>query len=269
VAAKQIKQGHSRRSEGLTLCGIGPKDLFLLRFQRPEKNRKSATYSVPSSLNCLQNPIRATKCSPLYSQYDAGTRQTSKDALTECLDNILQMGGQPPIYLNIDAVDECPNTSTSDLVSPRDRVLGLVEKLIALHLPNLRVCVTTRPEADIRASLEFVASPSISFHDQSGQRDDISKYFSSAAHSDRNMRKWRPEDKRLVIETLSRKAGRMLPTRDAAPLPSGRNQTGLGGLAGKLGRKPMSEYCAASVRRDRTTPHVSSHAWLSIRPLPC
>jgi hypothetical protein len=144
--------------------------------------------------------------STLYSNYDAGSRQPSKDALTKCLENILKMGGQPPVYVVIDAVDECPNISTSDVVSPRDRLLELVEKLVALHLPNVRVCVTSRPEADIRASLESLASCSISLHDQIGQRDDISRYVSSVVHSDRNMRKWRPEDKELVIETLSRKA---------------------------------------------------------------
>ena len=141
----------------------------------------------------------------LYSKYDAGLRQPNKDALTECLENILKMGGQPPIYLIIDAVDECPIT-TSDVVSPRDRVLELMEKLVALHLPNLRICVTSRPEADIRASLESLVSHSISLHDQSGQKDDIASYVRFVVHSDRNMRKWRPEDKKLVIETLSRRA---------------------------------------------------------------
>jgi hypothetical protein len=147
--------------------------------------------------------------SALYSNYDAGSRQPSKDALAKCLENILGMGGQPPIYIIIDAVDECPNASTSDVMSPRDRVLELVEKLLALHLSNLRTCVTSRPEADIRASLESLASRSISLHDQSGQKDDITKYVKSVVHSDRRFRKWRPEDKNLVIETLSQKAGGM------------------------------------------------------------
>jgi hypothetical protein len=145
--------------------------------------------------------------SALYSKYDAGSRQPNKDVLTECLENILKMGGQLPIYIIVDAIDECPNTP--DVVTPRDRVLELVEKLIALHLPNLRICLTSRPEADIRASLGSLASHTISLHDESGQRNDISDYVSFVVHSDRNMRRWRAEDKKLVIETLSRKADGM------------------------------------------------------------
>ena len=144
----------------------------------------------------------------LYSKYDAGSRQPNEDAFIECLENILRIEGQPPIYLIVDAIDECPNTS-DDIVSPRDRVLFLVENLIALHLPNLRICLTSRPEADIRASLEPLASHIISLHDQSGQKDDIAAYVSFVVHSDRNMRKWRAEDKKLVTGTLSQKADGM------------------------------------------------------------
>jgi hypothetical protein len=145
--------------------------------------------------------------SALYSKYDAGSRQPNKDVLTECLENILKMGGQLPIYIIVDAIDECPNTP--DVVTPRDRVLELVEKLIALHLPNLRICITSRPEADIRASLGSLASHTVSLHDESGQRNDIYDYVGFVVHSDRNMRRWRTEDKKLVIETLARKADGM------------------------------------------------------------
>ena len=180
---------------------------FYCDFRDPKK--QDVRYLLSSLL--AQLSAKSDPCyeilSALYSNYDAGSRQPSKDVLTECLENILKMGGQPPIYVIIDAVDECPNTS--DVVSPRDRFLELVEKLVALNLSNLRICVTSRPEADIRASLESLAPCSISLHDQSGQRDDISKYVSSVVYSDRNMRKWRPEDKNLVIETLLRKAGGM------------------------------------------------------------
>jgi len=144
----------------------------------------------------------------LYSKYDAGSRQPNQGALIECLENMLRIGGQPPIYLIVDAVDECPNTS-DDIVSPRDRVLSLLENLTALHLPNLRICLTSRPEADIRASLKSLASHIISLHDESGQKNDIADYVSFVVYSDRNMRKWRAEDKKLVIETLSQKADGM------------------------------------------------------------
>jgi hypothetical protein len=50
----------------------------------------------------------------------------------------------------VDALNECPNTS--GLVS-RERVLELVVELVELCIPNLRICVTGRPEADVVAAL--------------------------------------------------------------------------------------------------------------------
>jgi hypothetical protein len=125
----------------------------------------------------------------------------------ECLQDILKIEELPQTYIIIDAVDECH--IASDVESPRDRVLALLEKLAALRLSNARICVTSRPEADIRASLGSIASHSISLHDQSGQKDDITDYVSFIVHSDRNMRRWMEEDKQLVIEALSQKADGM------------------------------------------------------------
>ena len=120
---------------------------------------------------------------------------------------MLKVSGRVPIYLIIDALDESPQTIK--LPPPRERVLQLIEKLVKLDLPNLRLCVTSRPEVDIRASLEPLTTNYISLHDQSGQKKDIEDYVRSVVYSDRNMRRWRDEDKRLVVETLTEKADGM------------------------------------------------------------
>jgi hypothetical protein len=193
--------------EDLHDAGLALMTYFYCDFKDPKKQDVgSLLASLLAQLSAKSNPCYKI-LSALYSKYDAGSRQPNKDALTGCLENILKIEAQPPIYIIIDAVDECPNTS--DVVSPRDRVLQLVEKLIALHLPNLRICLTSRPEADIRASLESLASHSLSLHDQTGQQNDIADYIRFVVHSDRNMRKWRAEDQKLVIETLSQKADGM------------------------------------------------------------
>jgi hypothetical protein len=49
----------------------------------------------------------------------------------------------------------------------------------------------------------------ISLHDQSGQMQDIADYVSSFVLSDRRMRRWRDEDKDLVIKTLPERADGM------------------------------------------------------------
>jgi len=49
----------------------------------------------------------------------------------------------------------------------------------------------------------------ISLHDQNGQRQDIVDYVSSVVYEDIKMKKWRENDKRHVIETLSERADGM------------------------------------------------------------
>jgi hypothetical protein len=86
-----------------------------------------------------------------------------------------------------------------------------VKDLIESHFPILRLCVTSRPEIDIRNVLEPLTSTSnrISLHDQDGQRKDIVDYVSAAVSSDMKMKRWREEDKRMVVETLSERADGM------------------------------------------------------------
>ena len=107
----------------------------------------------------------------------------------------------------MDALDECPITST--IPSPREEVLELVEELVGLHLPNVHICVTSRPEHDIQAVLGHLTSHPVSLHDETGQQLDIATYVTSFVQSDRRMRRWREEDKDLVIKTLSEKADGM------------------------------------------------------------
>ncbi len=143
----------------------------------------------------------------LYSTHDRGSRSPENKALVKCLKDMLGLPEQPAIYLIIDALDECPNTS--EVVSPRDRVLELIEDLVESHLPNLRICMTSRPEADILEALEPLASHTVSLHDEDGQKQDIIDYVTSVVYSDRKMRKWSAEDKKLVVDTISERADGM------------------------------------------------------------
>jgi hypothetical protein len=122
---------------------------------------------------------------------------------------MLKVPEELPIYLIIDAIDECPNTT--GMPSSRDQVMALLERLVTLKLPNLHLCVTSRPEADIRTSLDLLTSTSntISLHDESGQKKDIVQFVTSVVRTDKNMRRWREEDKELVINTLSERADGM------------------------------------------------------------
>ena len=163
---------------------------------------------VPSLLTQLsaRSDTRCDILSRFYSNHDNGTRQPTDDTLTRCLKEMLTLPDQPPIYLIMDALDECSNIS--GIPSPRDQVLQFVKELVDLHLPNLHICVTSRPEVDIRDVLEPLTLHRVSLHDQSGQKKDIEDYVRSVVCSDSEpiMRRWRKEDKDLVIETLSEQA---------------------------------------------------------------
>ena len=115
---------------------------------------------------------------------------------------MLALPGQGPTYVILDALDECPNTT--GIPSARKQVLDLLKDLVGAQLPNLHICVTSRPEIDIRAALEPLAFFPVSIHDESGQKKDIEDYVRSVvyADSDTAMRRWRDKDKELVIETL-------------------------------------------------------------------
>ena len=166
---------------------------------------------VPSLLTQLS--ARSDPCcdilSRFYSNHDSGARQPNDDTLTQCLKEMLTVPDQHPIYLIMDALDECPNIS--GIPSSRDQVLQFVKELVGLNLPNLHICVTSRPEVDIRDVIESLTPHQVSLHDQTGQKKDIEDYVRSVVYSDSEpiMRRWRKEDKDLVIETLAEQADGM------------------------------------------------------------
>ena len=129
--------------------------------------------------------------------------------MIDCLKDMLALPGQSPIYIILDALDECPNTS--GLPSARKQVLDFLKDLVDLSLTSLHLCLTSRPEIDIRLVLEPLAFHVVSLHDQSGQQKDIEDYIKSVVYADSNtaMKRWRSKDKELVIETLTERADGM------------------------------------------------------------
>jgi hypothetical protein len=139
--------------------------------------------------------------------HDKGEQKPSDETLTKCLTEMLSLLDQVPIYLIVDALDECPNNS--GMPTPREEVLDLVQNLVGLRLRNLHICVTSRPEIDIQSTLEPLTSLRVSLHNRSGQKKDIVDYVNSVVYSDTKMGRWREEDRKLVIETLSERADGM------------------------------------------------------------
>jgi len=172
--------------------------------------KKQDCYGLLSSL-ALQLSAKSDSfyniLSQLYSDNMKSTREPDIESLKECMKGMLNLPGQGPIYIIVDALDECPNLSGTP--SAREEVLELIEELVGLELPNVHLCVASRPEMDIRVILDPLTTLKISLHDEAGQKEDIVKYIKSVVYSDRNMRGWKEEDKQLVVETLSSNADGM------------------------------------------------------------
>jgi hypothetical protein len=154
-----------------------------------------------------QSDIYSATLSDFYKAHGRGTQHASDDELLVCLKDMLKLPGQANVHIVIDGLDEC--STTTGMPSPRENVFGLVEELVGLHIPNLRICVASRPEADISDVLQPLAFRSISLHEENGQVQDIAEYVKSAIDEDRKMRRWNATDKKLVIDVLTRKADGM------------------------------------------------------------
>ena len=180
---------------------------FYFDFRDVDKQRLSNLLpSLLIQLSSSSNPC-CDILSRLYSAHKRGVQKPSDRAMVECLKEMLTLEAQGPTYIIMDALDECPITST--IPSPREEVLDFVNELVGLHLPNVHICVTSRPEHDIQAVLKDLTPRAVSLHDESGQQQDIVKYITSFVCSDRRVRRWRQEDKDLVIKILSEKADGM------------------------------------------------------------
>jgi len=158
-----------------TMCNAGQASIAFFYFDFRDIKKQHWRDLIPSLLTQLST--QSSPCcdilSRLYSGHGNGAQQPGDNALKQCLIEMLTVRDRRPIYLIMDALDECPDT---EFLSPRNRILQLLEELADLQVPNLRICVTSRPEFDIRDSLESLTSRRISLHDQSGQKQDIADY---------------------------------------------------------------------------------------------
>jgi len=193
-----------------TLCKAGQASMCYFYFDFRDIRKQHWHDLVRSLLTQLSN--RSGPCcdilSCLYEEHDNGVQQPSDSSLEQTLKEMLTLHERPS-YLMIDALDEC--SSSSGIPSSRERVLLLLKDLVELRLSNLHICVTSRPEIDIRDVLEPLAAHRVSLHDESGQKEDIVDYVRSVVYSKSEpiMSRWRKEDKEGVIATLSERADGM------------------------------------------------------------
>ncbi|KAH9955431.1 ankyrin repeat-containing domain protein, partial [Russula dissimulans] len=188
-------------------AGLGTMAFFYVDFKDATKQDSRKLLSSLLIQLCAQSDRFHDTLSALYSTHDRGLRQPSNDVLIQCFKTMLGLPGQGPLYIIVDGLDECPNSF--GMPSPREQLLDIFAEFANLRLPHLHLCITSRPEVDIQTVLEPLTVHSVSLHDQSGQSQDIVDYINSAVRSDPKMKTWREEDKKLIINTLTRKADGM------------------------------------------------------------
>ncbi|KAH8992312.1 hypothetical protein EDB86DRAFT_2759314, partial [Lactarius hatsudake] len=195
----------------ISLSEAGLASVAYFYFDFRDLDKQHIRNLLPSLLIQLssQSDPRRDILSRLYLAHDNGEKKPRVSVMTQCLRDMLTITDQRPIYVILDALDECPNSS--GIPSPREQVVALVKDLVDLRLPHLHICITSRPEFDIRATLGPLALHSVSLHDQSGQKQDIVDYVHSVVYSDSEtmMKKWREADKKMVVDALSEKADGM------------------------------------------------------------
>jgi hypothetical protein len=182
---------------------------FYFDFRDIHKQRlQDVISSLLSQLSTQSIPCRKI-LHYLYLRHHIGAQKPSDSVLTECLKEMLSIPSEVPVYIIMDAIDECPDTSQdASGTSPREEILKLVEKLVNLRLPYLRLCVTSRLENDIRDALEPLSSPQLSLHGETEQKQVIANYIRKFIVSDQIMRRLRGDDKELIIQTLTERADR-------------------------------------------------------------
>ena len=187
--------------------GLASLVIFYYDFREDQKKGLRGMFSSVLVQLGHQSDSYCDILSKLYSEHDDGSKDPSDDALIHCLKCLLELPRQFPMFLIVDALDECPNTPA--LCSPREEVLILLKDLIDSKLPNLRLCITSRPEVDIKAILEPLAFRSISLHHEHGHEEDIRNYIELIVNENTKMQQWSSEHKQLVIERLTERANGM------------------------------------------------------------
>jgi hypothetical protein len=193
--------------DAMRKAGLASLAFFYCDFREDQKKHLRGLLSSLLVQLCHQSDSYCDVLSEFYSEHGNGSRYPGDDVLARCLKDLLKLPGHAPVYLIVDALDECPNTSS--IPSPRDEVLNLIEELTKSEIPSLGICVTSRPETDIKDLLDPLAPHTISLHDERGQKRDIEEYIKSVVNTNPKNKRWKAADRHLVIDVLTEKADGM------------------------------------------------------------
>ena len=85
---------------------------------------------------CYQSDSYCDMVSKFHLEHAKGSRCPNDAGLELCLEGILKLPGQSPVYLIVDALDECESLTTSDMPPAREKVLLLLRQLTTSKYPK-------------------------------------------------------------------------------------------------------------------------------------
>ena len=140
----------------------------------------------------------------LYSKHDDGAQEPTEEALLESLKDMLKLSTQGPTFLFVDGLNEALPAE-----QPQCHMNNVIEGLVGLKLPDLRIFATTLsvvdPDIEDPLPLVSVASHSVCLHETKGHLDDISSWINWCIKENKRMKRWRLEDKVDTDKILSKK----------------------------------------------------------------
>jgi predicted transcriptional regulator len=134
----------------------------------------------------------------LYSQCLNGEQQPGSQALVKTLKSMITQLNTPT-YIIIDAIDES---------SDRELLLSLLEEIHAWEIDDLHITTTSRPEKEIKDTLETLATRTVGL-ESALVEPDIRSYIRHTLEEDRRLRKWSAEVKDEVEVALIKGANGM------------------------------------------------------------
>ena len=188
-------------------AGLASLAFFYFDFREDQKKDQRGILSSLLVQLGEQSDAYFAKLFTFYETHGRGSQHAGDNELLGCLKDMLNCPGQTTVHIIIDALDECPETA--GLSHPREKVLNVVKELVDMKISNLRICVTSRLEADIVSILRPLAFRTVSLEDEGGQVEDIAEYVRNFVNTDSEMREWKDADKEMVIDVLSKKANGM------------------------------------------------------------
>lgn len=190
-----------------SMCQAGLANLAFFYFDHRDTAQLDARTLLSSLLVQLYNQSDYFRevLTTVYMAHDCGSRQPGEEELLQCLRDMVSQG-KSPVYIIIDALDECPDSS--GLASPRAEVLEIIRRLSDIS-SRVYLCIASRLETDIRRVIKPLTSHIVSLDKNDGHHKDIAEYVKFIVHSDPTIGEWPEGEKRLIIDTLTHNCGGM------------------------------------------------------------